>query len=145
MKEPHLEIYLNQDGDLCIARAKRSDVPFQLIVRVPPEELLTYEPADAAYRIGGSVLNLLQSWHGPLFGEREVPAVRGSEHNGSLYISALKLVDLALGAKTAAHNASIEALLQEAANESQDARKYLDEAWPLLRARLTKLSGSDDA
>ncbi|KHK54783.1 hypothetical protein PI87_14350 [Ralstonia sp. A12] len=70
-----------------------------------------------------------------------MPVVQGSRQDDSLFIGALRLVDLALTAKTATHNTSIEALLQEAAKESEDARKYLDEAWPLLRDRLTGLDG----
>lgn len=141
MKAPYLEIYLDSKEGLCISRAKAKDVPFHLLVNIPLGELSAYDPEDVAYRIGGTVLNLLQSWHGQLFGDWEVPAIKGSQENDLSYIGALRLIDLALTAKTDAHNASIEALLHEAAKESEDARKYLDEAWPLLRDRLTRLDG----
>ncbi|MHA6851500.1 hypothetical protein [Ralstonia pseudosolanacearum] len=139
MKTPYLEIYLNQEDDLCIARAKDKDIPFQLIVNVTLDELRASDPTDAAYRVGGTVLNLLQSWHEQLFGDWKVPAAKGVQHDDSLYIGALKLIELALSTKTAIHNVSIATLLQEAAKESEDARKYLDEAWPMLRDRLTRL------
>ena len=141
MKMPYVEIYVSSEDGLCIARAKAADVPFQLIVNVPLDELQALDPADAAYRVGGTVLNLLRSWHGEMLGElKAIPAPAG-EQDDSLYIGALKLVGLALSEKTSAHNASIEALLREAAKESDDARKYLDDAWPVLRDRLTKFGG----
>jgi len=141
MKTPYVEIYLSPEDGLCIARAKAADVPFQLIVNVPLDELQALDPADAAYRVGGTVLNLLRSWHGETLGGLKVPEAKVAERDESLYFAALKLVDMALSGKTAAHNASIEALLQQAAKESDDARKYLDDAWPVLRDRLTKFGG----
>lgn len=141
MKAPYLEIYVDEKEGLCIARAKAKNVPFHLLVNIPLDELSTYDPEDVAYRIGGTALNLLQSWHGKLFSDWKSPAVKGSQENYSSYIGALRLIDLALSAKTSVHNASIEALLQEAAKENEDARKYLAEAWPLLRDRLTRLDG----
>ncbi|MCT7307908.1 hypothetical protein [Ralstonia wenshanensis] len=141
MKAPYVEIYLSQEDGLCIARAKAPNVPFQLIVNVPLEDLRALDPADAAHRVGGTVLGLLQSWHGETLGDLNVLEVKAAERDESLYFAALKLVDMALSGKTAAHNASIEALLQEAAKESDDARKYLDDAWPVLRDRLTKIGG----
>lgn len=142
MKAPYVEIYLSQEDGLCIARAKAPNVPFQLIVNVPVDDLLALDPADAAHRVGGTVLSLLKSWHGETLGDLKVPEARADERDESLYFGALKLVDMALAGKTAAHNSSIEALLQEAAKESDDARRYLDDAWPAVRDRLTKMNDS---
>lgn len=141
MKVPRLEIYLSRKEGLCIAKVETQDAESRLIVNVPLEELMTHESADAAYRVGGTVLNILRLWHKQVFGDWEVPAVDGRQHENGSYSCALRLIDYALSAKTAIHNASIEVLLQQAATESEDARKYLDEAWPLLRDRLTGLDG----
>lgn len=143
MKTPYLQIYVSPEDGLCIARAKAADVPFQLIVNVPLDELRALDPADAAHRVGGTVLNLLRSWHEGMLGELKATPASAGEMDDSFYIGALKLVGLALSEKTSAHNASIEALLREAAKESEDARKYQESVWPVLRDHFTKLNGSD--
>lgn len=136
MNVPRLEIYLNQETDLCIAKVERENAESRLIVDVPIDELKTLGPESAAHRIGGTVLNILGLWHKQVFGNLEVPAASGNSQHDDDYDFALRLINRALSAKTAGHNASIELLLQQAAIDSEDARKYLEDAWPLLRDRL---------
>jgi len=138
MNVPRLEIYLNQESDLCIAKVERENAESRLIVDVPIDELKTFSPESAAHRIGGTILNILGLWHKQVFGNWEVPAVSGNSQQDDDYDFALRLVNRALLAKTAVHNASIELLLQQAAIDSEDAREYLENAWPLLRDRLEK-------
>jgi len=138
MNVPRLEIHLDQESDLCIAKVERENGESRLIVSVPIDEIKALSPENAAHRIGGTVLNILGLWHKQVFGNWEVPAVGANSQQDDDYDLALRLVNRALSAKTAAHNASIELLLQQAAIESEDARQYLENAWPLLRDRLEK-------
>lgn len=136
MKVPRLEIYLDQEASLCISKVEKQNAESRLIVDVPLDELKALGPEDAAHRIGGTVLNILGLWHKQAFGSWEVPAVGENHSDDDSYSSALRLIDRALSTKTTEHNASIEYLLQQAATESEDARKYLEDAWPLLRDQL---------
>ena len=136
MNVPRLEIYLNHETDLCIAKVEKQNAESRLMVNVPLDELKADDPENAAHRIGGTVLNILGVWHKQAFGTWEVPAVGQSLQNDGSYSSALRLINQALSAKTAVYNASIEFLLQQAAIDNEDARKYLEDAWPLLRDRL---------
>ncbi|MEO6146361.1 MAG: hypothetical protein ABIP04_04690 [Sulfuriferula sp.] len=136
MNVPRLEIYLNQETDLCIAKVERQDAESRLIVDVSLDELKALGPESAAHRVCGTILNILGLWHTRAFGKWEVPAVSENPQDDDNYDFALRLINRALAAKTTLHNRSIELLLQQAAMESEDARKYLEDAWPLLRDRL---------
>jgi len=135
MSVPRLEIHLNQEAALCIAKVEREDAESRLIVDVPLGELEATGAEGAAYRIGGTVLNILRLWHKEAFENLAVPAV-GDAMQDDDFDLALRLINRALEAKTAIHSASIEFLLRQAATCSEDAHKYLENAWPLLRDRL---------
>jgi hypothetical protein len=68
MQKPHLQISI-QNGVLKIIRSSNGvDEPF-LILEVEIEDLKVLQPAEAAHRIGGTVLNLLRTWHKSDFGD----------------------------------------------------------------------------
>lgn len=136
MRVPRLEIYLSQETDLCIAKVEHENAESRLIVDVAVNELKALGPENAAHRIGGTVLNILGLWHKNVFENWEVPAAIETKQGDDEYTVALRLIDHALSTKSAAHNASIELLLQQAAISSEDAREYLEDAWPILRSRL---------
>ena len=136
MKVPRLEIYLNQETDLCIAKVEHENAESRVIVDVAVDELKALGSENAAHRIGGTVLNILGLWHKQVFENLEVPPVIETKQCDDDYSVALRLIDHALSTKSVAHNASIELLLQQAAIGSEDARTYLEDAWPLLRSRL---------
>lgn len=74
MEKPHLKISI-ENGVLKIVRGSTGvDEPF-LILEVEIEELKVLQPAEAAHRIGGTVLNLLRTWHKSDFGDWIVPSV----------------------------------------------------------------------
>lgn len=136
MNVPRLEIHLDREASLCISKIEERNAESRLMIDVPLDELKALGPKDAAHRIGGTVLNILGLWHKQAFGSWELPTVGENHSDDDSYSLALRLIDRALSTKTTAHNASIEYLLQQAATESEDARKYLEDAWPLLRDRL---------
>ena len=138
MTVPRLEVFLNQETALCIAKVERDNGESRVIVEVPMDELRALEPGNAAYRIGGTVLNILRLWHKSVFENWETPGVMGDFEGDDDYEFALRLINHALSTKTSVHNASIEFLLKQAATRNEDARKYLQDAWPVLRDRLEK-------
>ncbi|WP_072427671.1 hypothetical protein [Chitinimonas taiwanensis] len=136
MNVPRLEIHLNQELELCIAKVERPGDESRLIIDMPLDELKALDPESAAHRIGGTVLNILGRWHKQAFRDWQVPSDGEHSQGNDSYNAALGLITQALAAKTTAHNASIEWLLQQASADNADARKYLEDAWPLLRERL---------
>jgi hypothetical protein len=78
MTTPRLEIYL-ENGSLCIAKVDDERVGTRLIMDIEVADLKTLATADAAHRIGGTVLNLLRLWHPNEFGEWQVPPVFGGQ------------------------------------------------------------------
>ena len=136
MSTPRLEIYFDTDAGLCVSKVEKPNADPRLIVNVPVNELEAMGSQDAAYRVGGTVLNILRIWHKDAFDNLEVPSVSEGDINEDYYCVALRLIDLSLGEKTSIHNASIEVLLRRAAVENEEAKKYLEETWPLLRDRL---------
>jgi hypothetical protein len=133
MYVPRLEIYLNQETDLCIAKVERLDAASRLIFSVPLNELKALEAEDASRRVGGTVLDIIRIWYKQAFGEWKALEVDEDVQSNDFFFSAMKLLDYALSTKTVEHNKSIEFLLQQAAVENDDARKYLENAWPRLR------------
>ena len=77
MTTPRLEIYLDESGALCIAKKERLDAPSRVILSVELDELKSLNPADGAYRVGGTVLNVLRLWHKEEFEDWEVPGLYG--------------------------------------------------------------------
>lgn len=141
---PRLEIYLGNRNNLCISTVKNKNAEPRLLVDVPLDELKALGSEDAAHRIGGTILNVLALWHKQAFEDWQKLAVRDSEvvvrgeshDSDDEYCSALRLIGQALSAKTALHNPSIEYFLKQAAKDNEDARKYLEDVWPMLRDRL---------
>lgn len=136
MNVPRLEIHLNEELDLCIVKVEELGGEPRLIVDVPLEELKALNPENAAYQIGGTVLNVLGLWYKKAFGNWQVPSVADQAQGDDSYNAALGLIAHALAVKTTAHNASIEWLLTQASTDNTDALRYLEDAWPLLRDRL---------
>lgn len=138
MNVPRLEIYLDQETNLCIGKVEHQNAESRLILDVPLDEIKALDPEVAAHRVGGTVLNIMGLWHKQAFGNWEVPGLAANLQDNDGYVVALGLIDHALAKKTAEHNASIELLLQQAAINCEDTRKYLEDAWPVLRDRLGK-------
>ena len=139
MNTPKLEIYLNQDDYLCIAKVEQPNDQSRLIVDIPMSDINALSYEEASTKIGGSVLHILRLWHKEAFenlskGTSIIDDSGGSES----YEIALRLVSIALDAKTTIYSTSIDSLLEQAALTDVDARNYLENAWPLLRERLEK-------
>lgn len=77
MATPRLEIYLDESDNLCIAKVEATGTASRLILDIDLDELKSLDPKDAAYRVGGTVLNILRIWYKEKFGEWEVPSVFG--------------------------------------------------------------------
>jgi len=136
MTTPRLEIYLENGSTVCIAKVERPDAERRLIFDVDLEQIKSENPQDAAYRLGGAVLNILRVWHKREFGEWSVPVPEDTLDDHDDYYAALRLIEQSLSEKSSQHAESIERLLKNAAKTDDNARKYLEEAWPLLRNRL---------
>jgi hypothetical protein len=74
MKTPRLQINL-ENGAINIVKAARENEEPYLILDIELDELKALPPSEAAYRIGGTILNLLRVWHPSEFGEWSVPSV----------------------------------------------------------------------
>lgn len=137
MNKPRLEIYLNQGQNFCISKVSQQGNQLP-VVDIPLDELKALGPENAAYRIGATVLDILDILHPQAFESFKAPDTKTlcDDENNSDYVCALKLISFALSSKTSIHNKSIEYFLQQAAKDSEAARIYLNEAWPLLRDRL---------
>jgi len=74
MAAPRVEIYLHNNS-LCISKVDNEDDGKFLVVETEMDELKKLEPTDAAYKVGGTVLNLLRLWHTKEFKDWQVPTV----------------------------------------------------------------------
>jgi hypothetical protein len=74
MIKPYLQINI-QNGVLNVLKIADPSDESYLILDIDIEDLKSLSPADAAYRIGGTVLNLLSTWNPSDFGGWSVPAV----------------------------------------------------------------------
>jgi hypothetical protein len=137
MRTPRLEIYLDGNLKLCIGKVESNTELPRLIVDIDLDELKSYEPENAAHRVGGTILNILKIWHEKAFEDWEVPVVSEEVRTDDLYI-AQRLIAEALEKKSAVHVSSIEVLLRQAASKSEDVREFLEDSWPVIRKRLER-------
>ncbi len=73
MNLPRIEIFLDEKSNLCLTKVERANADPKVILELELEELLREQPAEAAHRLGGTVLNILRLWNRDKFGNWEVP------------------------------------------------------------------------
>ncbi|WP_231409824.1 hypothetical protein, partial [Ralstonia solanacearum] len=78
----------------------------------------------------------LSLWHKDAFHGWGIPSQAGEDAAEDDFYIANRLISESVSKKTAVHVRSIDLLLQQAAGKSEDAKKFLEEDWPLVRARL---------
>lgn len=73
MNIPRIEIYLDENSTLCVAKVENAGAQSRLILDIDLDDLKALKPEDAAYRVGGTVLNILKIWHKEKFDNWVVP------------------------------------------------------------------------
>lgn len=63
MTTPRLEVYLDESDNLCIAKVEKAGAASRLILDIELDDLKSFDPVDASYRVGGTILNILRIWH----------------------------------------------------------------------------------
>lgn len=135
MKEPYLALYVRDDA-LCVAKKLPTEGSPRDIFEIGVGEVTSTEFDEAARKLGSTVLGILSLWHKdsfPSWGEALAQIEEGDEDD--LYV-ANRLISESVSKKTAAHVKSIDLLLRWASEKNEDAKKFLEEAWPLIRERL---------
>lgn len=135
MKEPYLALYV-RDHVLCFAKKLPRESSPREILEIGVKEVISDEFDEAARKLGSTVLGILSLWHKdsfPSWGEDLAQIEEGEEDD--LYV-ANRLISESVSKKTAAHVKSIDLLLRWASAKNEDAKKFLEEAWPLIRERL---------
>ncbi|MEV8471769.1 hypothetical protein [Ralstonia sp. UNC404CL21Col] len=135
MKEPYLALYV-RDNALCVAKKLPTESSPRDIFEIGVGEVTSNEFDEAARKLGGTVLGILSLWHKdsfPGWGDALTQIEEGEEDD--LYV-AHRLISESVTKKTAAHVKSIDLLLRWASAKNEDAKQFLEEAWPLVRERL---------
>jgi hypothetical protein len=73
MNKPRVEIFLDENSNLCLTKVEHTGAEPKMILDIELADLLQESPTEAAYRLGGTVLNLMRLWHREEFGEWQVP------------------------------------------------------------------------
>lgn len=140
MNEPYLALYLRDDV-LCFAKKLPKESSPREILEIGVREVTSDEFDEAARKLGGTVLGILSLWHKDAFpgwGEAFSQKEEGEEED---FYVANRLISESVSSKTAAHVKSIDLLLKWASGKNEDARKFLEEGWPLIRERLNSFEG----
>jgi hypothetical protein len=135
MTEPYLALYVRDDV-LCFAKKLPKESSPREILEIGVKEVIANEFDEAARKVGGTALGILSLWHKDAFpGWGEALSQTEMDEEDDLYV-AYRLISESVSKKTAAHVKSIELLLKWASAKNEDAEKFLEEAWPLIRDRL---------
>ncbi len=141
MNEPYLAVYVKDDA-LIITKKLPKEAKPRKIFELPIEEILADEFADAASKLGTTLLGILALWHKAQFHDwgtlQSVDENDGDERTD--FGIAMELISQSVASKTSAHVQSIELLLRQQAIKTESAQKFLDESWPAIRDRLRSFS-----
>lgn len=135
MTAPRLEIYLDAQQKLCIAKVEREGEAARLILDIGLDELKSSELGVASAKFGGTIFNLLNMWHKGAFESWGIPSTEEISQSDD-YEMAQRLIGKSMSGKTAIHVPSIELLLGQEATKNDDAKRFLVDTWPVIRERL---------
>ncbi len=138
MNVPRLEIYLDSQQSLCVAKVEREG-DARLIVEIGLTELKSSTLEVASSNLGGSISNLLSLWHKHVLDEWGIPSVEESSQSDD-YDIAQRLIGKSMASKITIHVPTIHLLLSQAAGKDEGAKQFFDEAWPTIRTILESYS-----
>ncbi|WP_374334353.1 hypothetical protein [Leeia sp.] len=138
MMTPRLELYLDDSSALCMAKVEKADGASRVFMQLPLAELGLHDREQAARQLGAAILGLFAIWHPARLAEHYTAQKEAIGEANALdhFNSAMQLIQQALAQKTTAFSPAIEFLLTQAAPHNEDARTFLRETWPILRAHL---------
>lgn len=135
MTAPRLEIYLDEQQKVCVAKVERDGGDSRLIFDIGLDELKSSELEVASSKLGGTIFNLLNIWHKGAFEGWGIPSVEECSESDD-YEIAHRLIGKSVSSKTAVHVQSIDLLLRHEARKNEDAKQFLEDSWPIIRERL---------
>jgi hypothetical protein len=135
MSYPKLEIYLNESSEICIAKVEDASSPSQLFVEIELDELKSQGIDGASHQLGFGIITSLRRWHAKEFESWDVPVAQESPELGDFSIAQC-LIGKSVSSRTAVHVQSIDLLLSQEASKNEDAKRFFEENWPVIRARL---------
>ena len=135
MNVPRLEIYLDENSKLCIAKVDRLGASSQLIVDVDLNELKSHGLDGASSRLGRGLINNLSLWHKKEFENWGLPVAQEIDEPDDFSIAQCLIEKSVLGS-TAVHVRSIDTLLRQEAEKSQESKSFFEDTWPTIRERL---------
>lgn len=136
---PRLEIYLDAQKNLCIAKVECEGEKSRLIFDVGLDELKSAELGAASAKFGGTIFNLLNIWHNAAFEGWGIPSAKELSQSDD-YEIAQRLIGKSVADRTAMHVSSIDLLLRQEASRNDDAKRFYADAWPAIRERLESYS-----
>lgn len=139
MTVPRLEIYLGEQQKVCIAKVEREGAESRLIFDISLDELKSSELEAASSKFGGTIFNLLNMWHKGAFEGWGIPSFEEISQSDD-YEIAQRLIGKSMSSKTATHIPSIDLLLSQEASKSEDAKRFLEDSWPVIRERIESFS-----
>lgn len=135
MRIPRLEIYLDEQLKLCVAKVDNEDSNPRLIFDIGLDELKSFDLDVASSKFGGTIFSLLSLWYKQAFEGWGIPL---AEENSQIddYDIAQRLIGKSILSKTCMHIPSIELLLSQETNRSENVKQFYENVWPTIRERL---------
>lgn len=141
MNEPYLAIYI-QNGALFFSKKIPSEREPRDIFELDIEEVISDNFDEASKKLGNTVLGILRLWHPDALlswgGSSDLGEGVAQIQND--FDVAMYLISKSVSEKTKVHVNSINALLNESSQRFKAANDFLNESWPVIRARLEKFT-----
>lgn len=137
MNEPYLALYV-KDGVLYFTKKIPKESDPRPILEIGVDEVISDDFDEAAKKLGTTVLGILSLWHKDAFPGWGISSQTEEDEVADDFYLAQRLVSESVSKKTAVHVHSIDLLLDQAASKREDAKKFLDESWPVIRAQLAR-------
>ena len=135
MNVPRLEVYLNEESKLCIAKVERMGAAPCLILDVALNDLMAEGLDDASSQLGLGLINNLKLWHEKEFNSLGLPIEEEKDRHDDFDI-ALYLIEKSVLEKTAVHVRSIDALLKQDSDKDLETKEFFEVSWPSIRKSL---------
>lgn len=135
MNEPYLALYV-RDGVLFFTKKLPKESEPREILEIGVDEVISDEFDEAAKKLGTTVLGILSLWHKDAFHGWGISSQAGEDEAEDNFYIANRLISESVSKKTAVHVQSIDLLLHQAASKNEDAKKFLEESWSIIRERL---------
>ena len=137
MNEPYLAIYV-KNNTLFLQKKIPTEREPRDILEINIDEIVSDEFDDASKKFGKTALGIIKLWHPEAFQTWGKNIEQDAEDIYNNFDVAMHLINESVSNKTRIHLQTIDTLLKEQSSKKRAAHEFLQESWPIIRARLEK-------